>query len=265
MKINEFAIVEPKVDEAPQGILKRTGLGIAKAFGSDKAAGKLETGKLANTIKKAFNFYLGKTGDEASAETLIAFLKLNKYPTQNVEKMAQQMAADAEAKANKNKMQPGPVGDQPQDGGDDNVIQMPSQSDIKQFGQGESIEEAELKGKQIDQLIMQAAKDAGRMQAGMSTAGGAVGGGSSTTGGSIDTGGASNQDMKKALQRLKSETGITNVNMAAQAINKLSKGEQVTKQEREAIAPLLSGLVNSFQDPQGINRMLQMMKQANKS
>lgn len=263
MKINEFAIVEPKVDEAPQGILKRTGLGIAKAFGSDKAAGKLETGKLANTIKKAFNFYLGKTGDEASAETLIAFLKLNKYPTQNVEKMAQQMAADAEAKANKNKMQPGPVGDQPSDGGDDNVIQMPSQSDIKQFGQGESIAEAELKGKQIDQLIMQAAKDAGRMQAGMSTAGGAVGGGK--TGGGIGTGGASNQDMKKALQRLKSETGITNVNMAAQAINKLSTGDQVTKQEREAIAPLLSGLVNSFQDPQGINRMLQMMKQANKS
>ena len=259
MKINEFAIVEPKVDEAPQGILKRTGLGIAKAFGSDKAAGKLETGKLANTIKKAFNFYLGKTGDEASAETLIAFLKLNKYPTQNVEKMAQQMAADAEAKANKNKMQPGPVGDQPQDGGDDNVIQMPSQSDIKQFGQGESIEEAELKGKQIDQLIMQAAKDAGRMQAGMSTAKGSVG---ANTGGNA---GGDDQAMKKAMQRLKSETGIENVNMAAQALNKLSQGEQITKQERDAIAPLLSGMVNSLQDPQGITRMLQMMKQANKS
>ena len=43
MKINEFAIVEPKVDEAPQGMLKRAGLGIAKAFGSDKAPMQIPT------------------------------------------------------------------------------------------------------------------------------------------------------------------------------------------------------------------------------
>src|SRR5210317_724964 len=115
MKINEFAIVEPKVDEAPQGMLKRTGLGIAKAFGSKKAVGKLETGKMANLIKDAFMTHLGASGREMNAEELIKFLKMNKYPTQGVEKMAQDMANKEKAKT----MQKGPMGgndDQQADG-----------------------------------------------------------------------------------------------------------------------------------------------------
>lgn len=254
MKINEFAIVEPKVDEAPQGFLKRAGLGIASKlpgdFG-DMAKGKLETGKLANTIKKAFMTHLGKIGGEKTAEELIAFLKLNKYPTQNVEKMAQQMAAD-----NEKSMPQGPDGgqQQQQDDGDDNVIQMPSQSDIRKFGQGESIEEAELKTKQIDKLIMQAAQDAGRMQAGLSLGSGGSGGQ-----------GDNDQTTKKALQRLKSDFGIENINMAKDALNKLGNGEQITKQQRDAVRPLISTIVNSFDDATSINKLLQLGKSVNKS
>ena len=257
MKINEFAIVEPKIDEAPQGILKRTGLGIAKAFGSDKAAGKLETGKMANLIKKAFNKHLGASGREANAEELIKFLKINKYPTAGVEKMAQDMANKEKAKT----MQKGPI-DGGDEEGDDNRIQFakPTDEQIKKFA-GESVEEAELKGSQIDKLIMKAATDAYDVKSGYGGTGlDNLTGGSQGGGNKKDTG-----DMKNAVNRLKSETGIKSVQMATQALNKLAMGQTVGKTEREAVAPLISSLVRSLEDPQGINRMLQMMKQANKS
>jgi hypothetical protein len=264
MKINEFAIVEPKVDEAPQGILKRTGLGIAKAFGSDKAAGKLETGKMANLIKKAFMKHLGASGREMNAEELIKFLKMNKYPTQGVEKLAQDMANKEKAKT----MQKGPLAgkDNQQAGDDDNIIQMPSQSDIKQFGQGESVEEAELKGSQLDKLIMKAATDAYDTKAGYSGTGldSLTGGGQqgSSAGGQQ---GGDDKNTKKALQRLKSDFGIENINMARDALNRLSNGEQVTKQQRDAVRPLISTLVNSFDDATSINKLLQLGKSVNKS
>ena len=265
MKINEFAVLnEAQVKEAPQGMLKRAGLGIAKAFGSDKAAGKLETGKMANLIKKAFNKHLGASGRESNAEELIAFLKMNKYPTQGVEKMAQDMANKEKAKT----MQKGPLAGKDDAGGDDNVIQMPSQSDIKKFGQGESIEEAELKSKQIDQLIMKAATDAYDTKAGYSGTGlGSLGGGGQQGGGAggQQQGGADDKNTKKALQRLKSDFGIENINMARDALNRLSNGEQVTKQQRDAVRPLISTLVNSFDDATSINKLLQLGKSVNKS
>ena len=264
MKINEFAFLnEAQVKEAPQGILKRTGLGIAKAFGSNKAAGKLETGKMANLIKKAFNKHLGASGRESNAEELIAFLKMNKYPTQGVEKMAQDMANKEKAKT----MQKGPLAgkDDQQAGGNDNVIQMPSQSDIKKFGQGESIEEAELKSKQIDQLIMKAATDAYDTKAGYGGTGlGSLGGGGQQ-GGAQPGGAPDDKAMQKALQRLKSETGITNANVAASALGKMAMGEQVPKQQREAVAPLLNAVSKAMADPNGVQRLLQLIKQTNKS
>lgn len=264
MKINEFAIVEPKVDEAPQGILKRTGLGIAKAFGSDKAAGKLETGKMANLIKKAFMKHLGASGREMNAEELIKFLKMNKYPTQGVEKLAQDMANKEKAKT----MQKGPLAgkDDQQASDDDNIIQMPSQSDIKQFGQGESVEEAEMKSSQIDKLIMKAATDAYDTKAGYSGTGlGSLTGGGQQGSSAGGQQGGDDKNTKKALQRLKSDFGIENINMARDALNRLSNGEQVTKQQREAVRPLISTLVNSFDDATSINKLLQLGKSVNKS
>lgn len=262
MKINEFAVLnEAQVKEAPQGMLKRAGLGIAKAFGSDKAAGKLETGKMANLIKKAFNKHLGASGRESNAEELIAFLKMNKYPTQGVEKMAQDMANKEKAKT----MQKGPLAGKDDAGGDDNVIQMPSQSDIKKFGQGESIEEAELKSKQIDQLIMKAATDAYDTKAGYGGTGlGSLGGGGQQ-GGAQPGGAPDDKAMQKALQRLKSETGITNANVAASALGKMAMGEQVPKQQREAVAPLLNAVSKAMADSNGVQRLLQLIKQTNKS
>jgi len=170
------------------------------------------------------------------------------------------MAAD-----NEKSMPQGPDGgqQQQQDDGDDNVIQMPSQSDIRKFGQGESIEEAELKTKQIDKLIMQAAQDAGRMQAGLSLGSGGSSGQGGSAGG--QQGGADDKNTKKALQRLKSDFGIENINMARDALNKLSNGEQVTKQQRDAVRPLISTLVNSFDDATSINKLLQLGKSVNKS
>ena len=261
MKINEFAILnEAQVKEAPQGMLKRAGLGIAKAFGSDKAAGKLETGKMANLIKKAFMKHLGASGREMNAQELIQFLKINKYPTQGVEKMAQDMANKEKAKT----MQKGPLAgkDDQQAGGDDNIIQMPSQADIKKFGQGESIGEAEMKSSQIDKLIMKAATDAYDAKAGY----GGTGLGSLTGGGQQGGGGATDDKaMQKALQRLKSETGITNANVAASALGKMAQGEQVPKQQREAVAPLLNAVSKAMADPNGVQRLLQLIKQTNKA
>ena len=162
--------------------------------------------------------------------------------------------------ANKDNFQKGPMAGADDEEGQDNRIQFASPDEIKKFGT-ESVEEAELKGSQLDKLIMKAATDAYDVKSGYggtgldNLKGGGQGGGA----------GGNDKETKKALQRLKSETGIENVNMADQALNKLSTGKQVTRQEINAIAPLLSGLVNALQDPQGINRTLQMMKQGNKS
>ena len=258
MKINEFAIVDPKVDEAPQGFLKRAGLGIASklpgSFGH-RATGKLQTGKMANQIKQAFMTHLGASGREANAEELIKFLKLNKYPTQGVEKMAKDMA-------NKDKFQKGPMAGADDEEGEDNRIQFakPTDDEIKKFA-GESVEEAELKGSQIDKLIMKAATDAYDVKAGYG------GTGLDNLKGGNQGGGQSGGDDKEknALMRLKSEFGIEKVQMAQTALNKLGKGEQVSKQEREAVAPLISTLVNSLGDTTNINKLIQLAKSANKS
>ena len=231
MKINEFAIVDPKVDEAPQGILKRTGLGIAKAFGSDKAAGKLETGKMANLIKKAFNKHLGASGREANAEELIKFLKINKYPTAGVEKMAQDMANKEKAKT----MQTGPMGNN------------------QQGGPEESVEEAELKGSQIDKLIMKAATDAYDVKSGY--------GGTGLDG----LGGDNTKDLKKATTNLKGVTNTKNVEIQTRAIQKLANGEILKGQEVKAIAPLMKQIAGVLSQDKGVNILKNAIKQAQKS
>jgi len=71
--------------------------------------------------------------------------------------------------------------------------------------------------------------------------------------------------MQKALQRLKSEAGITNANVAASALTKMAAGEQVPKQQREAVAPLLNAVGRAMQDPNGVQRLLQLIKQTNKA
>ena len=85
MKINQL-INENKqrLDEKPMGILSKAGNTIMSKLGSGRAAGKLQTGDLANKMHKEYDTYLGQTGEEPSAESIVAFLKFKKYPTQNV-------------------------------------------------------------------------------------------------------------------------------------------------------------------------------------
>lgn len=85
MKINQL-INENKqrLDEKPMGILSKAGNTIMSKLGSGRASGKLQTGDLANKMHKEYDTYLGQTGEEPSAESILAFLKFKKYPTQNV-------------------------------------------------------------------------------------------------------------------------------------------------------------------------------------
>ena len=79
MKIND--LVEKQLTEAPMGVLKNIGNRAAAAFGSGKAQGRLETGQAADQLKKEFDQYLGKTGQEATGEMVLQFLKSKKIPT----------------------------------------------------------------------------------------------------------------------------------------------------------------------------------------
>ena len=246
MKINEFAIVDPKVDEAPQGILKRTGLGIAKAFGSDKAAGKLETGKMANLIKKAFNKHLGASGREANAEELIKFLKINKYPTAGVEKMAQDMANKEKAKT----MQKGPMGGDDEEG-EDNRIQFATPDEIKKSS-GESVEEAELKGSQIDKLIMKAATDAYDVKAGY----GGTGLGSLT-------GGNQGGDEKTISNKWKG-LGVKNPNVADEAFKDLLAGKQLQGNKKQAAMQIATSLQKVLADPKAEQQLITLLRKYNK-
>jgi hypothetical protein len=85
MKINQLVTEnKQRLDEKPMGILSKAGNTIMSKLGSGKASGKLQTGDIANKMHKEYDTYLGQTGEEASAESIIAFLKFKKYPTQNV-------------------------------------------------------------------------------------------------------------------------------------------------------------------------------------
>jgi hypothetical protein len=83
MKITDL-IVEQQLDEKPMGALSGIGNKIASKFGSGKAMGKLDTGKIANDLRKQFDVYLGKTGQQADAQVIIDFLSSMGLPTDAV-------------------------------------------------------------------------------------------------------------------------------------------------------------------------------------
>ena len=87
MKITDLLVENKKqVDEAPMGFLKTMGNKVAGAFGSGQAKGRLETGNIANQLKKEFDVYLGKTGDQPTGDLVLSFLKSKGYPTQGAER-----------------------------------------------------------------------------------------------------------------------------------------------------------------------------------
>ena len=88
MKITDLIVQnKTQVDEAPMGFLKTMGNKVASTFGSGQAQGRLDTGKIANSLKNEFDVYLGKTGQEPTGEMILGFLKSKGYPTAGAEKV----------------------------------------------------------------------------------------------------------------------------------------------------------------------------------
>ena len=95
MKFNEFNKNEKtnNLTEAPMGALKTFGLtSLSKV--SSTAAGKLQTGTMANQLYSEFKSYLGQTGDQAEPEIVIQFLKSKGIPTKSAEAIMAQTAGD---------------------------------------------------------------------------------------------------------------------------------------------------------------------------
>jgi len=84
-----------QVDEAPVGMLKRAGLGIASKLGSQTAKGALDTATMANGLRKQFDYYLGQSGQKPNSDAIIAFLGANGFPTAGAEAAIKQASIAA--------------------------------------------------------------------------------------------------------------------------------------------------------------------------
>lgn len=85
MKVKDL-VVENKIDEAPMGALKTFGLQSISGV-SPTASGKFQTGTMANQLSADFKEYLGKTGQTAEPDIVLAFLKSKGVPTDSAEKI----------------------------------------------------------------------------------------------------------------------------------------------------------------------------------
>jgi len=95
MKIKDILLESNSLNEAPVGMLKRAGLGIASKLGSQGAGGKLDTANVANQLKKDFTRYVGTLWNrKPDAELLVQWLQSKGYPTDGVEKMLAPVAQD---------------------------------------------------------------------------------------------------------------------------------------------------------------------------
>jgi hypothetical protein len=95
MKITDIVSQKQQVDEAPVGMLKRAGLGIASKLGSQTAKGALNTATMANGLRKQFDYYLGQSGQKPNSDAIIAFLGANGFPTAGAEAAIKQAAMAA--------------------------------------------------------------------------------------------------------------------------------------------------------------------------
>ena len=76
--------------------------------------------------------------------------------------------------------------------------------------------------------------------------------------------GADEKNLKQAIQKFRSVTGIKNPQIAAQALQAAANGEVLKPQQRKEIAPLLAKLSQSMDDQVGQQRILQLFRQADK-
>lgn len=85
MKLSEIIFESDPITERPLGIMKKAGLGIASKFSSN-AAGKLAAGSEANELRKDYDFYLGSSNQQATADSLLKFLGQEGHSTDAAEK-----------------------------------------------------------------------------------------------------------------------------------------------------------------------------------
>jgi hypothetical protein len=87
MKFSDIIIETKKqqITEKPMGFLKTMGNKVASTFGSGQAQGRLDTGKEANTLRKDFDIFLGKTGQNPTGDLVLQFLQQKGYPTKSAQ------------------------------------------------------------------------------------------------------------------------------------------------------------------------------------
>jgi hypothetical protein len=107
MRINELN-TSKTLTEAPLGFFSKMGNKAAAWAGNKmdadfgaRASGKLETGKLANQLHKAFQFYLGQTGSQPTARAVLTFLQSKGYPTKSAKTILNKAAQTASTTASK--------------------------------------------------------------------------------------------------------------------------------------------------------------------
>jgi hypothetical protein len=87
MKFSDIIIEtqQQQLTEKPMGFLKTMGNKVASTFGSGQAQGRLDTGKEANTLRKDFDIFLGKTGQNPTGDLVLQFLQQKGYPTKSAQ------------------------------------------------------------------------------------------------------------------------------------------------------------------------------------
>lgn len=88
MKIQEVIVESSDVNEAaPFGLGSRLGAAVKAKFGSAQAKGQQEIGRVANTLWKEFQAYLGRTNDRMTKKVILDFLRSQGYPTNGANKV----------------------------------------------------------------------------------------------------------------------------------------------------------------------------------
>jgi len=76
------------------GLGQRLATGVASKF-SSQAAGKLDVGKIANQYKPEYSRYLGSTGGNPDAQSLIDFFTSKRLDTSKIQQIADSVAPNA--------------------------------------------------------------------------------------------------------------------------------------------------------------------------
>jgi len=108
MKVSEL-FESQQLNERPLGMFKQAGLGVASALGSKSAGDKLAVGDRANFLRQKYDRYLGTSGQQPTANSLIAFLKQSGYPTDAAERVVKATPAQTQQPANAQSAQQQPA------------------------------------------------------------------------------------------------------------------------------------------------------------